>query len=110
MQVYAWSNMLSAYSKESGLLQGAKDTFSGERPCELCCKIEQVKKSDSERGNDSPLSPLSAKLVQEFVATSEDVLVAPFSTTMPAPVFFGRLLQNGGAFTDVPVPPPQLLV
>ena len=36
LQGVAWSSMLISYSLEDGLEQGFADTFSGERPCDMC--------------------------------------------------------------------------
>ena len=41
LQGVAWSGMLVSYSLQDGLLQGAKDTFGGERPCEMCVALQQ---------------------------------------------------------------------
>ena len=61
--------MLAGYSQEVGILQGARDTFSGEKPCELCCKIAAAERKDE--GNDKPAVPNRSKelskLVQEMV-------------------------------------------
>jgi len=107
MQIYAWGNMLTSYSKESGLLQGAKDTFSGEKPCGLCCKIAEAKKSNPEKKQGSPAPTSPAKLPTDFLIDSEETLVAPFSTTAPPIVFFGQLFQDGTSVYAPPVPPPQ---
>ena len=44
LQLAAWSWMLTAYSAEDGLASAIRDTFSGDRPCELCQAISETKK------------------------------------------------------------------
>jgi hypothetical protein len=36
LQVVAWGTMLWQYSAQSGLSVGFADTFSGDKPCDLC--------------------------------------------------------------------------
>lgn len=69
MQVYAWIGMIVTYSQQDGLTKGVKDTFSGERPCHLCKKIDNVKKDESKQplSKDIDLSAL-AKLRTECLA------------------------------------------
>lgn len=110
MQVYAWAGMLVRYSQDDGLLQAAKDTFSGERPCELCHKIAAAKESDP-AGDQEPLLPLGAgKLLQEMIATEvvqarpprgTDFVAAGFAAVLPA------LERGSGA---PPTPPPRARV
>lgn len=40
LQAVAWISMLANYSLENGVAQGVVDTFSGERPCAMCMKID----------------------------------------------------------------------
>ena len=40
LQLGAWSWMLFAYSHEAGFSAAIEETFSGERPCNLCTMIE----------------------------------------------------------------------
>jgi hypothetical protein len=49
VQSYAWISMIIQYSKDDGLAKGVKDTFSGERPCPLCKKIDAVKKDEAKQ-------------------------------------------------------------
>ena len=41
--------MLVTYSQTDGLAKGAINTFSGEKPCELCVRISKAKTEDSKR-------------------------------------------------------------
>ena len=69
VQSYAWISMIIQYSKNDGIAKGVKDTFSGERPCHLCKKIDSVKKDESKQpiSKDVDLSAL-AKFRTECLA------------------------------------------
>lgn len=56
-QVVAWSGMMISYSAESGLAQGMKDTFSGEKPCPLCCAIKKAKEEARKNPLEAPVQP-----------------------------------------------------
>jgi hypothetical protein len=105
VQTYAWAGMLVSYSKEDGLLKGAKETFSGEKPCALCCKIAEAKKSGG-KSNELPVSP-TVKLLKEMLPSSPLALSPPRSTEAPKVVFPGMNLpvETGGCAP--PVPPPR---
>ena len=42
MQVSAWGIMIADYSQEGTLRSAVKDTFSGERPCDMCASLSEV--------------------------------------------------------------------
>lgn len=108
VQVYAWGNMLVSYSKESGFLKGAEDTFSGKKPCHLCCKIAQAKATDAESGkHESPSAPSLFAKAPEFVATSAGMLRAPVSVDAPPVVFVAPILFFCPGIHSPPVPPPR---
>jgi hypothetical protein len=108
VQTYAWAGMLVSYSKEDGLLKGAKETFSGEKPCALCCKIAEAKKSDSDHGksNDLPVSP-TVKLLKEMLPTSPLALAPPRFTEAPKAMFPGMIPPVESNASAPPVPPPR---
>ncbi|TVR08802.1 MAG: hypothetical protein EA401_13520 [Planctomycetota bacterium] len=47
LQGIAWSGMLVSYSLQEGLEQGWRDTFSGERPCDLCVALQATDQEPS---------------------------------------------------------------
>lgn len=100
--------MLIDYSKEDGLLKGAKDTFSGEKPCELCCKIQTAKQSDTkEKSPAAPLSGASLKALQELLP-SELLAVLSAEGKSLAPITFSAFsLKPGITPASPPVPPPD---
>jgi hypothetical protein len=109
IQVYAWAGMLVSYSQDGGLINAAKDTFSGDRPCGLCCKIAAAREADQERGQ--PLVPLSsslsAKQLGEMIATAEIRLLFPRPCELPPVRFAGNFSPNGMACATPPTPPPR---
>ncbi len=109
MQACAWAGMLVNYSKTDGLIQGAKDTFSGEKPCELCCKIAEAKQADPDgEGKKAPLpAPATGKLLQEFVPTEIVSLKSPRFSIFPPAAFAGVLPPQDASAPAPPVPPPR---
>jgi hypothetical protein len=109
VQIYAWGTMITTYSKDTGIIQGAKDTFGGEKPCRLCCKITAAKKADGEKNQQSPAPAPSVKISQEFVASSGPVLAPPASEDMPTVLYYGHLLENRTSASLPLVPPPKVV-
>lgn len=109
MQVYAWTGMLVRYSQDEGLLQAAKDTFSGDRPCELCHKIAAAKQSDPADDEEPLLAIRAGKLLQEMIA-SEVVEIGPPCAADFEVAGFPRvpLLRQLG-IPAPPTPPPRRL-
>jgi hypothetical protein len=102
--------MLVSYSKSEGLLQGAKDTFSGEKPCELCCKISEARKGEPKE-NDTPLpSPSFGKLLQDFVAVDLPILIPPRSADYLLPAFPGMSRSERILAIAPALPPPKRLI
>jgi hypothetical protein len=108
VQVYAWGNMLAEYSKESGFVQGAKDTFGGEKPCRLCCKIAAAKKADAESGKpEAPAAPSQVTKAPDYLPSTHGLPVPPAGTKAP-PVMFGRpVILSGIGMNSPPTPPPR---
>jgi len=47
LQTVAWTGMLWNYTQDSGsIVVGAKKTFSGEYPCDMCRKVAEGKKQE----------------------------------------------------------------
>ena len=47
LQTVAWANMIWTYSTQDGsVLAGAKKTFDGEHPCNMCDSIKEAKKQE----------------------------------------------------------------
>jgi hypothetical protein len=109
MQGVAWAGMLVSYSKTDGLAKAAADTFSGEKPCELCCKIAEAKQEDARQNKSgSPDLVALAKLKHEMLPAENHRLKPPFSgelspLSFPPPTVCPGLGQNAP-----PVPPPRI--
>lgn len=111
MQVYAWTGMLVSYSKTEGFLKGAKDTFSGEKPCELCSKIAAAREGEMEsEKNKDPVTPLSlGKVLQDMVELQWPSLVVPRGIDYLSPAFPATREAAGTLATVPPLPPPERL-
>ncbi len=105
LQGYAWIGMLVSYSQQDGLAQAAKDTFSGEKPCKLCCKIAEGREKEPE--SKAPLAPqFSGKIVHEMLLPKVTILHPPAAIDLPAVVFAGIDFPSGFPKASPPVPPP----
>lgn len=104
--------MLADYSRETGIAQAAKDTFSGEKPCHLCCKLAAVKKAEAQQGKqDAPMAPERAvKLLQDMLPCTAAVLAAPLSADAPPVVFLACRAGCAQHAASPPVPPPRRVV
>ncbi|MFD2257993.1 hypothetical protein ACFSSA_15035 [Luteolibacter algae] len=102
--------MIIDYSQESTLSQAVSDTFSGEKPCELCNKIAAVKSDERSTENDPiQLSPSSLKLFQDLFPPAHAELKDPFSSQLPNPVFWAANIPLSQPLAGPPVPPPRAL-
>ncbi|WP_411826127.1 hypothetical protein [Luteolibacter sp. AS25] len=104
VQSYAWATMLVEYSQESSLAEAAVDTFSGEKPCSLCIRIEASKQDDSKQ---DPVLPTLEKLSKELLPISLASLKEPVSqealfASFSAPAELLVSYQSGP-----PSPPPR---
>lgn len=110
VQCYAWIGMLVSYSQQDGLLQAAKDTFSGEKPCELCSKIAEGKKAEPE--TKEPVLPLPTlsfnKVVQDMLPSKDMALAPPVAEDLPPISFPGVGIPADTYRASPPVPPPCL--
>lgn len=100
--------MLVSYSQQDGFLQGARDTFSGERPCDLCSKIAEAKNAGHEsREPVAPVTnPAAGKLVQDMLPSGNPFLSHPAGTELPRISFAGISPPPGHQKASPPVPPP----
>ncbi len=108
LQVYAWGNMLVTYSQETSLAQATKDTFSGEKPCHLCKKIEASKSSNPDDNNqNAPILTAASKLFQDLFPPTVASLRDPFSSPLPHPGFTASADLLSPPTSGPPVPPPR---
>lgn len=101
--------MLVSYSKQDGFVKAAKDTFSGEKPCDLCCKIKHTRESAPDSKDPVvPVSPLSAKILQEMLPGKTAEISPPTCLDAPPVVFSAVNPPRGIGKDSPPVPPPCL--
>ena len=74
VQSYAWISMIIQYSKNDGIAKGVKDTFSGERPCHLCKKIDSIKKDESKQPLSKDVGPLVTEAIPKQCTCIEEAL------------------------------------
>lgn len=99
LQTIAWTRMLVEYSRDASLVEAARETFSGERPCAMCKKIREGRQQEENRSPlpqwerlpefmpdwervTAPLPPASTRHLTAFVPN----LFADFNATPPKPV------------------------
>ncbi len=104
LQLTAWSYMLVSYAQESSLETALNDTFSGQRPCELCQLIEAV---EQEQETPTPGSRttddfrlLIPQLIQVAVSVPPHQKFAYPETVNP----------QQSLHWPVPAPPPRLMI
>jgi hypothetical protein len=105
VQVFAWTTMLIDYSKETGIIQGAKDTFSGEKPCRLCCKIKAAEKQEKRSPFQLPAERL-IKLTEGLIRSGDVTAPSPTFAVAPTVGFMDAVLSAGIGPNAPPVPPP----
>ncbi len=79
--------MLISYSAEEGLIKGARQTFDGDHPCDLCVAITDAKQQDSgpeapahqRRGLDSGLELKPCPVPSLLVIAEPPALGLPMS-------------------------------
>jgi hypothetical protein len=109
VQSYAWISMIIQYSKDDGLAKGVKDTFSGERPCPLCKKIDAVKKDEAKQplSKEVDLSAL-AKFRTECLAQEIIRLKPPRHDEHKQQPIFGSAAWMSSWHESPVSPPPEL--
>jgi hypothetical protein len=95
IQGYAWATMLASYSQEKGIVRAAQDTFSGEKPCDICHWIAKNRQPNPD-GTPEPLTPSRSILTLKLL---QDMLPASIAGTRPPP---GRDLETA----EFAAPPP----
>lgn len=108
MQMFAWGKMIVDYSAEKGLVEGVKDTFDGQHPCELCHSIAKAEKEDSE-SQETPFRPDTRKLeLKNILPVGRMTARKPISRDFPLPAF----AEPGPCLSLTPpspdTPPPRL--
>ncbi len=108
IQVYAWATMLVNYSQETTISEAVVDTFSGEKPCPLCEKIEAAKSSAPEKETPAP-APTPKKLFPDLFASAYFTLSDPIYSLLPKTDFPALVVSFSSTTDGPPTPPPQVL-
>jgi hypothetical protein len=83
LQTVAWANMIWTYSTQDGsVLAGAKKTFDGEHPCNMCDSIKEAKKQEKK----SPEILSATKKIELFALNDANFLPVPVSARFQFPV------------------------
>ena len=101
LQLGAWGWMLASYSQDADLGKAFAETFSGERPCELCEIIE------SSREQDRPDNRATAQAEHfRLLIPSAPSILPPAPPETRRPILRKRVsLAPPGR--NVPTPPPR---
>ncbi len=103
LQLGAWTWMLASYSQESTIEQAFRETFGGERPCELCKIIRAVDKSEKEA--PSPLNSSNKRELNLMLGLARQILLpAPRASQALKPQL---VLKPTSHRAPVPTPPPR---
>jgi len=108
LQAFAWTRMLVDYSSRAGLAEGAKMTFDGDHPCEMCKALAESRKKDAGKEKDGQqVLPAGLALDELLPASLTDAPTRPFATDLPAVKFGAVLTRVSLTGHRPPVPPPR---
>ena len=103
LQLTAWSYMLVRYTQESSIPEAVADTFSGQRPCELCHIIETVEQEKEKQ----TLSTRAADDFRLLIPKLERVVLSsPPLLSFEHPQ---HVSQPPSVPVSTPAPPPKAL-
>jgi hypothetical protein len=108
IQLYAWANMVVTYSQDTSLTEAVADTLSGEKPCDICKKIVEVKSSENhdEEKPQAP-SPASPKLFHDLFPPTLAGLKEPSSQPVSRLGFPAVAESIPACPSGPPAPPPR---
>lgn len=108
IQIYAWSKMLASYSQETNFSQALVDTFSGEKPCDLCEKISASKSTNHDDGKENlPWSPKSSIFFPDLIApTYGNLDELSFELLSQVSFFSYDFFKNSLSYEPL-IPPPR---
>jgi len=104
-QLIAWGTMLPTYSIEAGSWnRGVTDTFSGEKPCQLCVAIQETQQEEQKR-------PRATRVKLEFACgKGAESMQTCGACDYGSEIVYFPPQQNlqGRWMSGVEVPPPEL--
>lgn len=107
-QMVAWAQMIRDYSAEKGVAAGLKETFDGEHPCAMCCKIAKAKQQEERR---APLPLKKLEGLSKWLTVSVEPGIPADDWTDRDPVLRpGEPVDHASSRrVRPPVPPPRAL-
>lgn len=101
LQTVAWANMIWTYTSQDGsVLAGAKKTFDGEHPCNLCESISESKKQEKK----APSTFSATKKIDLLGLDVASILPPPWSAPFQFPTPSNLLADSRPHSPDAPVP------
>ena len=107
LQCIAWSKMLIEYSSSDGLLEGARKTFDGENPCDMCRSIAAAKQERSQHEEQAPAPGAEQLSLKDLRIPPMVSLEDPSSRDIATQRFAPPVARAGLAGESPPFPPPQ---
>jgi hypothetical protein len=101
LQTVAWANMIWTYSTQDGsVLAGAKKTFDGEHPCNMCDSIKEAKKQEKK----APEILSATKKIELFAFETSCLLPRPLGIPYQFPAPRHLAADSRPHSPDAPVP------
>jgi hypothetical protein len=101
LQTVAWANMIWTYSTQDGsVLAGAKKTFAGEHPCNMCDSIKEAKKHEKQ----APEILSATKKIELFALNEANLLPVPVSAPFQFPLPRNLTAESRPHSPAAPVP------
>jgi hypothetical protein len=101
LQTVAWANMIWTYSTQDGsVLAGAKKTFDGEHPCNMCDSIKEAKKQEKK----APEILSATKKIELFALNDANLLPVPVSAPFQFPHSPNLAADSRPQSPEAPVP------
>ncbi len=101
LQLGAWSWMMASYSQESSIEQAFKETFGGDRPCDLCKIIQAVDVTEQE----APTRYTESEKLNLMLGLATPILIGAPKASLQKQLFIVSEPEN--ALLTVPTPPPR---
>jgi hypothetical protein len=98
--------MLVSYSQKTSIAEAVVDTFSGEKPCELCKRISAAKTADTKNQNPEPIK-ITKKVSHDLLEPKQIGLKDPLSSPLPSIDYPALAAAYSCAPPGPPVPPPR---
>lgn len=107
MQLVAWATMIRDFSQDRPLAQALSDTFDGEHPCPMCCKVNA---GQSEERKERPVTGSGAEkaLTWQVLVECKTIPSPCWRPTLEGLGFVPPRLQDGCLRSRPVTPPPQM--